>query len=84
MWTRFRDQRALACGRVPASNERFNATPDHPERFTICGRCRAMDHVLTQSELQGLPSEVMLVPLIESYRLTRADPAAPWVCGSYV
>lgn len=70
MWTRFRDQRAWpVCEPSPGVERWIQRYAGSPERFANNLRplLPAMDYVLTQSELQGLPSEVMLVPLIESY-----------------
>jgi membrane-bound lytic murein transglycosylase D len=48
-----------------------------PERFaaTLAPVMPLMDYVLTEAEAHGLPSEVMLVPIIESYY--RADARGP-------
>lgn len=70
MWTRFRDQRVWpVCEPSPGVERWIHRYAGSPERFANNLRplLPAMDYVLTQSELQGLPSEVMLVPLIESY-----------------
>lgn len=70
LWTRFRSQRVWpVCETSPGVERWIQRYAGSPDRFANNLRplLPAMDYVLSKSEAQGLPSEVMLVPLVESY-----------------
>lgn len=70
LWTRFRNKQVWpVCEESPAVTRWIRLYAGSPDRFANNLRplLPAMDYVLSRSEAEGLPSEVMLVPLIESY-----------------
>lgn len=70
LWTRFRSQRVWpVCETSPGVERWIQRYAGSPDRFANNLRplLPAMDYVLSKSEARGLPSEVMLIPLVESY-----------------
>lgn len=70
LWTRFaRARHWQPCVRDPAIDRWVARYAGSPQRFatTLAPLLPLMDYVLTRSEALGLPSEVMLVPIVESY-----------------
>jgi membrane-bound lytic murein transglycosylase D len=78
LWERFnRGRHWKSCDLGPSAQRWVSRYAGKPERFaaTLAPVTPLMDYVLTEAEAHGLPSEVMLVPIIESYY--RADARGP-------
>jgi membrane-bound lytic murein transglycosylase D len=78
LWERFdRGRHWKSCDLGPGAQRWVGRYAGKPERFaaTLAPVAPLMDYVLTQAEARGLPSEVMLVPIVESYY--RADARGP-------
>lgn len=78
IWQRFANGRHWkTCEPTPAVQRWIGRYAGKPERFaaTLAPVVPLMDYVLTQAQAHDLPSEVMLVPIIESYY--RADARGP-------
>lgn len=78
LWQRFaRGRHWQPCELTPGVDRWIKRYAGKPSRFadTLAPVVPLMDYVLTQVEAQELPSEVMLVPLVESYY--RADARGP-------
>lgn len=70
LWTRFqRGRHWQPCELTPDVNRWIQRYAGKPERFagTLAPVVPLMDYVLTRAEELDLPSEIMLVPIIESY-----------------
>jgi membrane-bound lytic murein transglycosylase D len=68
LWTRLQDGLALPAGKpdaVQAQLERFMATPGNVERILQRGR-PYLHHILNEIQHRGLPTELALLPAIES------------------
>jgi membrane-bound lytic murein transglycosylase D len=78
LWERFDSGRHWkSCDLGPGAQRWVGRYAGKPERFaaTLAPVMPLMDYVLTEAQAHGLPSEVMLVPIIESYY--RADARGP-------
>ncbi len=70
LWTRFaRTRHWQPCVRDAGIDRWVSRYAGSPQRFatTLAPLLPLMDYVLTRSEALGLPAEVMLVPIVESY-----------------
>jgi len=77
-WERFSRGRHWNTCELDAGPQRWiSRYASKPERFaaTLAPVAPLMEYVLTQAEAQGLPSEVMLLPIVESHY--RADARGP-------
>ena len=78
LWQRFASGRHWQpCELTPGVDRWIKRYASKPSRFadTLAPVVPLMDYVLTQAEALGLPSEIMLVPIVESYY--RADARGP-------
>jgi membrane-bound lytic murein transglycosylase D len=78
LWTRFASGRHWkTCELSPGAQHWVSRYASKPERFAaaLAPVAPLMEYVLTQAEAHGLPSEVMLVPIVESHY--RADARGP-------